>query len=168
MFMLDDLPLIGKYLPSTQHTGRRAQPPHTTTNLRPQLQDWVAATAVLIRSEVIKEVGVLDENIFMYGEDVEYCLRARHHQWDAAIDPEAKIIHLGSASSTSQNAILGELKGWVYIWSKHFPLWQVPLARLAIRVGCMLRVLLFGTITKQSQRADIYRRALQEIPLYDR
>jgi N-acetylglucosaminyl-diphospho-decaprenol L-rhamnosyltransferase len=156
MLFLDDIPVIGKFLPSTQHTGQNSRIHHC--NLY-QL-DWVGGTAVMIKRETLAEVGPLDTNIFMYGEDVEFCMRAKHHHWDIAVLPSAKITHFGSASSSSKNAIIGELKGYLYIWAKHKPLWQSGLVRQIILLGVYLRSLLFGTITKDKVRAEIYKEAL--------
>lgn len=157
LLFLDDLPIIGKLLPSTQHTGQNARTHHR--NLY-QL-DWVGGTAMMIKRETIAEVGALDTNIFMYGEDVEFCMRAKHHHWDIAVLPSAKITHFGSASSSSKNAIIGELKGYIYIWAKHKPLWQRGIVRQIILLGVYLRSFLFGTITKDKVRAEIYKEALR-------
>lgn len=165
MTFLDDLPLIGKFLPSTQHTGFRQTEKlrYYTKDQRLIRRDWVGGTAMLIRRELIEEIGDLDSNIFMYGEDIEFCIRARHHHWDVAIHPQAKITHLGSASSSATNALKGELKNYIYIWSKHKPLWQLPLARLIIKLGCVMRIFVFGTILKDRRRRDVYQSILAKI-----
>jgi len=152
LLLLDDIPLLGKLLPSTQHTGR-----HTLTESKTLfLQGWVAGTAMAIKKEVIDEIGFLDENIFMYGEDIEFCLRAKHHHWTTAIEPQAKVVHMQAASSNKEAAILGELKGYIYIWAKHMPLWQRPLLLSIIHLGILLRWWLFATIGRTEQ-AQLYR-----------
>lgn len=167
MMMFDDLPLIGSFFPSTQHTGKRTTITHPNLENRPEPMGWVAATAVMIRRTVLDEIGNLDENIFMYGEDVEYCLRAHHHHWDVAIDPKAEVVHFGSASSSSNNAVIGEMKGYLYIWSKHMPHWQVPIVRLLIRFGAMMRIFTFRVLSKNEQKVAIYQQVLQQVPLYN-
>ncbi len=160
MSLLDDLPGLS-WLPATQHTGRHAI---SRGNDRLLIQsDWVGATAVMIRRLMLGEIGFLDENIFMYGEDIEFCMRAKDHHWDVAIDPSSAVIHLKSASSSSANAIINEFKGYVYIWAKHKPLWQRPLVKVILRAGALLRVLLFGTIFRDAKRAEPYRHLLKSI-----
>ncbi len=154
MFFLDDIPLIGKFFPSTQHTGKNAKTLSPTNKLTQQ--DWVGGTAMMIRKDVFQEIGLLDQNIFMYGEDVEFCMRAKDHQWDIAILPSAKITHFGSASSSSANAIQGEIKSYLYIWSKHKPFWQLPLVKGILWSGVALRTFLFGTILHKKQKAAAY------------
>lgn len=155
--MLDDLPLIGKFFPSTQQ--KYLAQPRT-----PVLQyDWVPGTAMMVRRAVIDEVGSFDQNIFMYGEDVELCMRAKAHHWDIAIQQDAPIIHLGSASAGSSRAILGEIKGYLYIWAKHKPAWQMFWLKLILWSGCVIRRLLFGTMLRQPARAQIYAQAMQDV-----
>lgn len=157
--MLDDIPVIGSLLPSTQHTGRRARSYDLKQAIIPQ--DWVGGTALMIKKEVLAEIGLLDEGIFMYGEDLEWCWRAKHHHWDIGIVPQAEVIHLGTASSTPINALRGEWKNYVYVWSKHQPLWQIPLVKLILRAGALLRTLVFGTMG-QHRKAKLYAQLLIE------
>jgi hypothetical protein len=158
MSFLDDLPLIGRFFHSTQHTGRAAHANTAIQDLQPL--GWIGGTAMMLRRSVIDEIGLLDENIFMYGEDVEYCLRAKHHHWDIAIDSAARVTHFGQASSNSENAILGEFKGYLYIWSKHFPPWQLPILKAILRWGASLRVILYK-LRRQTQAVGTYTRALE-------
>jgi GT2 family glycosyltransferase len=165
MSFLDDLPIIGKLLPSTQHTGFRQSEKlrYHTNDARLIKRGWVGGTAMMIRKEVIKEIGSLDDAIFMYGEDTEYCMRADHHHWDIAIDPQAKITHFGQASSSSANAIKGEFKSYLYNWSKHKPLWQMQFIKGILRMGMILRIIAFSTIRPDKKRQQIYRELLSEI-----
>ncbi len=162
MFFLDDLPMVGKLLPSVQHTGQnqRGQSRAHTTGIK--LQDWVGGTAMLVRREVLATVGGLDENIFMYAEDIEFCLRAAHQGWQSGIASQAKVVHLGSASSDSGSAIEGELKGLLYIWDKHKPAWQRPIAYVILKTGTLLRWFLFGTMGRSSL-SRVYQRAWQKL-----
>jgi hypothetical protein len=158
--MLDDLPLIGHLLPSTQDTGFHFHPKQILNRYQPYQKDWVGGTAMMVKQEVFAEVGQLDPNIFMYGEDMEFCLRAKNHHWDIAVDPQAKITHLGSASSSSQQALLGEIKGYLYLWAKHKPDWQLYPLKILIWLGCVMRLFLFAVILNQKKKAKVYQKAL--------
>ncbi len=190
MFFWDNFPILKILLPSTQKTGRAFQPSNfenealdqsqqksdsaqnsglalfqqpiqkTKHKPKPKQIGWVGGTAMMIRHEVVDEIGYLDENIFMYGEDIEYCLRAKKHHWDIAIDPSAKITHLGSASSGSENAILGEIKAYLYIWAKHKPHWQQRFVKLILFWGIMLRIVLYSTLISKPKFTKTYKKAL--------
>jgi GT2 family glycosyltransferase len=160
MLFLDDLPLFGKLFPSTQDTGRSAAAlkDHHTENKKLIQKGWVGGTAMMFRRELIDEIGMLDGNIFMYGEDQEFCMRAKNHHWDIAIHPQAKIVHFGSASSSSRNAILGEFKGYLYIFKKHKNKFQLSVLKIILWLGASLREIIYS-LTKQEVPAKIYKDA---------
>lgn len=176
MSMMDDLPLIGKLLPSTQHTGKNTKQADNykfDENLSPKSQtfkkdklikvDWVAGTAMMLSRKAIDEFGSLDPNIFMYGEDIELCLRARNHGYEVAIDPTAQIIHLKNQSSTSENAIRGELKGYLYIYTKHQSRAQTEIMKVILQMGVLLRIFVFSVIAPDDYKKQIYKNALGDL-----
>lgn len=148
---LDDLPFVSSVLPSTQHTGRNQKYSNTSMVAK----GWVAATAVMTHRQMLAEIGDLDQNIFMYGEDVEWSHRAQAHHWDVAIATQAQVTHLGNASSNSNNAIKGEIHGYLYIWQKHFPRQQFFWAKLILLLGTALRYAYYQ-ITGKKQLSQVY------------
>ena len=56
----------------------------------------------IVRSEVFKQIGTLDEYFFFYGEDVDWCKRISETSWKTIYFPYSKAIHLGGASSSIQ------------------------------------------------------------------
>jgi GT2 family glycosyltransferase len=161
-FFIDDIPIVGKLVPSIQKTGRSAR----NLDLNSQevsdkviFKGWVGATALLIRKSLLDEVGDLDENIFMYGEDVEFCLRAKNHHWLVAQHLGARITHFQSASSSPKNAIVGEIKGILYIWSKHKPVWQYRIARTILLVGSSSRILVYRLLNNK-EKVSAYQEAI--------
>lgn len=73
--------------------------------LEPRVVDWVPGCFFLIRRQTIDEIGFLREDYFMYGEDVDFCLRAKKKGWQTFFYPGTKIIHLKSASSIRKNSL---------------------------------------------------------------
>lgn len=60
--------------------------------------DWVTGCALAVRAEVWRELGGLDEEFYIYAEDVDFCLRARAAGWSVAYVPAAVLHHAVSAS----------------------------------------------------------------------
>jgi GT2 family glycosyltransferase len=164
---LDDLPIIGKLIPSTQHTGRnlRAAAAHEQDRSQPEVlpMGWVGGTAMLVRRAVCAQVGLLDENIFMYGEDMEFCQRAANHHFSAAIEPRAQVTHYQNASGSSEHAIIGEIKGYQHIWAKHKPIWESHVLNAILFFGALARMIIFDTIKRDHKRARIYKNALSRL-----
>lgn len=67
----------------------------------PELQavDVVPGTCMLIRRSMLDAVGLLDEDYFMYSEDVDLCRRARRAGWGVYWVPDAEVVHIGGQST---------------------------------------------------------------------
>lgn len=63
---------------------------------------WIWGTALMARNEAVREVGPLAEGFFMYGEDVEWCIRMRRRGWEVWFCPDAKVLHHGGQSSAKK------------------------------------------------------------------
>lgn len=61
--------------------------------------DSLVGAFMLIRREVIEQVGMLDEEFFMYGEDIDWCYRIKEAGWVNYYYPRTQIVHLKGASS---------------------------------------------------------------------
>ena len=55
--------------------------------------DYVVGCGLLIKADVIKDIGMLDPDYFLYYEDVDLCLRARNSGYDIFYVPRSKIWH---------------------------------------------------------------------------
>ena len=55
--------------------------------------DFIPGSCFLIKNEVIRNVGLLDESLFNYGDETDYCLRSRRAGYKIVYSPEAKIWH---------------------------------------------------------------------------
>jgi GT2 family glycosyltransferase len=65
----------------------------------PDAERWVSFAAVLISRASIERVGLMDEDFFMFFEDVDYCRRVQASGGSIVDCPEARIVHLRGASS---------------------------------------------------------------------
>lgn len=119
--------------------------PHTD---QPTQVDWVAGTSMMIRFDVLNRVGLLDEDYFLYYEEVDFMRRAANKGVTTWIVPASRIIHIGGQST---GVIDGELTdgtrpkyllrsrqlyfcknhGIVYYW----------VANLSWMIGTILRIL---------------------------
>lgn len=83
--------------------------------------DVLSGCFLMIRREAIDEVGLLDENFFIYGEDIDWCRRFHKSGWDVMLYPEAQAIHIGGASSSNApiRFYLETQKADLQYWRKH-------------------------------------------------
>lgn len=61
---------------------------------------WASFACVMIRQELINQIGVLDDDYFMYFEDTDYCFFTRQAGWEIIHEPSARIVHLRGGSSS--------------------------------------------------------------------
>ena len=65
---------------------------------KPDQIEWASFACILIRAEVIDQVGLMDEGYFLYFEDVEFCWRARQAGWRIRYIHEARAVHFRGGS----------------------------------------------------------------------
>ncbi len=61
--------------------------------------DWVSGASMILRRTMLEQIGLLDEGLFTYFEDVDLCLRARRAGWETWYVPASRVVHLEGASS---------------------------------------------------------------------
>ncbi len=63
--------------------------------------DFVTGCAMIVRREVFKDIGLFDEKFFMYGEDADFCLRAKKAGYKIGMINSATVYHKVSRSAGS-------------------------------------------------------------------
>jgi GT2 family glycosyltransferase len=68
--------------------------------------DVVSGMFMLVRKSAIDQVGLMDEDYFVYAEETDWCFRFRRAGWKCVFTPTARIIHLdGGSKSTEQISV---------------------------------------------------------------
>lgn len=103
----------------SHHRGQNE--PDTGQYPRPQTVDWISGCAILVRRQVIEQVGALDERFFYYWEETEWCLRARRAGWQVVLAPQAKLWHKGVQRDyrPGPNITYYWVRNWLMTLSKH-------------------------------------------------
>lgn len=156
MSFLDDLPVLKNRI-HAYHTEN----PRFYRSL--QYPDWVSGACYLFKKEVLAKAGMMDEKIFMYGEELEWCYRIKNAGYRICYTPEAEIIHSkGKSSEGAETAgISEEISSIVYFYRKHYPdLLHMTAVRILLLFGLLLRMVVFGIIGKHRKRVSIYAKAI--------
>lgn len=61
--------------------------------------DWVAGASMMVRREVFESIGLLDEQYFLYFEEVDFCLRAQRAGFVCQYVPASHVVHFVGQSS---------------------------------------------------------------------
>lgn len=65
---------------------------------------FATGCSMIMRKEVIEAIGLLDEKLFLYFEDVDFCLRAKHRGWLSLYVPKSIVWHVNASSSGSSGS----------------------------------------------------------------
>ncbi len=84
--------------------------------------DAVSGSCMLIKSNVIDDIGILDEKFFAYQEDSDFCFRAKQANWKIVYNPQSTITHFtgrGGSKSYPMKTILEWHRSYYYYFNKH-------------------------------------------------
>jgi len=132
---------LSRLFPESKRFGR-----YNLTCLDPDQMaevDSVVGAFMIVRAEVIEQIGFLDEEYFMYAEDLDWALRAKEAGWKVYYCPHVTVLHYKRRSS-EQNPRKARYEFWraMYVfYRKHYakdtPFWlhYLVLGGLALRGG---------------------------------
>jgi GT2 family glycosyltransferase len=108
--------------------------------------DWVSGASLIVRRGVFEQIGLMDEEYFLYFEEVDFCARARKAGWQIWFVPESRVVHLEGAATGIQQTARRRPQYWYNsrrrYFVKHFgvtgliltdALWIVGRSSLALR-----------------------------------
>ena len=131
---------LSKLFPRSRRFGR-----YNLTYLDPDEVaevDSVVGAFMLVRAEALKQVGLLDENFFMYGEDLDWAYRIKEAGWKVYYNPQVTVLHYKRAASRHSRKANYEFYQAMHIfYRKHYaattPFWLhwLVLGGIALRGG---------------------------------
>jgi len=131
---------LSKLFPKSRRFGR-----YNLTYLDPDEVtevDSVMGAFMLVRAEALKQVGLLDESFFMYGEDLDWAYRIKEAGWKVYYNPQVTVLHYKRASSRhSRRAVYEFYRAMHIFYRKHYaattPFWLhwLILGGIALRGG---------------------------------
>jgi GT2 family glycosyltransferase len=81
--------------------------------------DYIGGVCVLVKSRVIEQIGGLDENYFMYWEDVDWCTTGQEHGYRSAYQYQSVIWHKYGSSSENNFKMYYLNRNRLYFMRKH-------------------------------------------------
>jgi len=115
--------------------------------------DSLVGAFMLVKKEIINQIGLLDEDYFMYGEDIDWCYRIKEAGWKVIYYGKAEIIHYkGSSSKKQKSKLIYEFHRSMYLfYNKHYKNKYSFLTKLSVYLGIfvLLMIKLFLNIFKK-------------------
>jgi GT2 family glycosyltransferase len=103
--------------------------------------DSVVGACMMVRREAMDQAGLLDEEFFMYGEDLDWAYRIKQHGWKVYYNPAAVILHYKreSAKQRPVKTITEFYRAMLIFHRKHYAAQTFFLLNWLIIAGVYLR-----------------------------
>jgi GT2 family glycosyltransferase len=130
---------LGRLFPNNRYTREYLMEDWDHT--APRKVDWLSACCLLARREMIETVGPMDEDYFMYFEDVDWSLRAARSGWEVWYCPAAVVLHEQGRSTDKavKRMIVRHHRSAYRFFTKHYPNWRRPIQRGLLAAGLTAR-----------------------------
>lgn len=122
--------------------------------------DWVVGAAVIVRPEAIKDVGLLSEEVLIYGEDSEWCWRFQKAGWRVGICGEVTIIHNEGQSGLKTWGSVDRLRR---IWAGIYDSCQMRRGKLYSLALKLVNTLSFAIESYNPRRDQNFRNHIRQI-----
>lgn len=121
--------------------------------------DWVSGACILTKKEYFEKIGGFDEKIFMYMDEIDLLYRAKKSGFKVYFYPDARFIHLGSASSNGRTyPIIQVYNGFNYFYKKHHSAFSLKLLKFMLKLKAVISISI-GKITKNNYLTETYEKA---------
>jgi N-acetylglucosaminyl-diphospho-decaprenol L-rhamnosyltransferase len=135
----------GEALPGRlYHSWWHGRYPHEQRAEAPFAIDHPLGACILTRRAAIEQIGGLDEQFFMYAEEVDWCYRLRRAGWSIWQEPGARVTHMGGAA-TSQfrtKMLIALYESRLRFFRKHYSRSFIRLHRMIVQAGVLRAALL--------------------------
>ena len=110
--------------------------------------DFVRGAFLALNKQCLEEIGLLDEKLFMFGEETDLCYRMKQRGWKVIYIPDTVIIHHRGKSTEqiSDNMYSQRIRSIIYYFQKNRGKISTFLLRAIIFFGVGLRLLLRGVL----------------------
>jgi N-acetylglucosaminyl-diphospho-decaprenol L-rhamnosyltransferase len=102
---------------------------------------WVTGCCLLLRGDCLRDLGGLDEEFFLYYEDVDLCRRAQERGWSVWYEPNLTIVHHHPLHQRAVPAALRMVTrhSLMIYAAKHWPAWQFRMLTRIVQTEGRLR-----------------------------
>jgi N-acetylglucosaminyl-diphospho-decaprenol L-rhamnosyltransferase len=110
----------------------------------PREVDALLGACLVLRREALDQLGLLDEDYFIYSEEIDLCRRLQRHGWRNYWVPQARVTHYGGQSTQQVAAemFLTLYKGKVLYFRKHHGRLTTWLYKVVLSIAALFRLLL--------------------------
>jgi GT2 family glycosyltransferase len=111
--------------------------------------DYLQGACLMVRNEVVENIGGLDERFFMYFEETDWCYRMKRAGGEVYMCPAAQVVHIGGGGvgHYDERRLLHFYTSLLLFYHKHYSLTRAVGARVIIGVRSCIRIATWGVIS---------------------
>lgn len=140
----------------------RTYRPKPNENLVDCTVDWIEGACLMLRRAALDEVGLFDEQFFMYSEDEDLCFRLKKRGLAICFSAVGTVIHHGAASSSQDktNMLRHFYSSQMLFLAKHRGRASVIFYRVALKAVLTLKLLLARLRSQNKKHEELAERLL--------
>jgi hypothetical protein len=129
--------------------------------------NWVTGACMMARTEMAVQVGLMDESIYMYFDDGDWCFRMIRAGWKIVYFNDAEIIHLRSQTSKKIPAKTARyyFMSRLYFFSKHYSPLVLFLVRMLTVIDAVVQYFKMVIISPVHRNKEVFYAYLDGIRL---
>ena len=117
--------------------------------------EWVSGTSMIIRLEVLQDIGLLDEGYYTYFDDIDFCFNARRAGWPTWYVAESRVVHLEGQSTGVTHKILQRRPSYLFeARRRYFLKNHSPIYAAFVDAARIIGLLLWRLRTTLSRKQD--------------
>jgi hypothetical protein len=129
--------------------------------------DVVSGMYMLVRREAVNQVGLMDEDYFVYAEETDWCYRFWKAGWRCTFTPKARIIHLdGGSKSTAQiskKMFVQMQKSMLIFYKKQKGCGSWLCAKSIFLLSMLFKYLIFTVLSFFKKNNSFYKKSQQTL-----
>lgn len=105
--------------------------------------DWISGGCFMVRRSIYDNIGGFDEKFFLFGEDVDWCVRIKNSGWKIFCLPKIKIVHVGGVSTHKNyfSLVVNRYRSKLIFVKKHSNKVELLIIRIIVLLGLILRII---------------------------
>ncbi len=114
----------------------------------PREVDYVQGSFLMVRTEAVRSIGLLDERFFMYFEETDWCLRMKQEGGKVMYVPDGNVVHYGGGEDAhyGEKKILYYYASLLKFYGKHHGAPAGALLRAILVVRSLVRIVVWSVL----------------------
>jgi GT2 family glycosyltransferase len=122
---------------------------------------WLSSACLMLRREALGGVGLLDDEYFIYGDEVDLQFRLHKAGWKTCFLPSVTTIHYGGRSMDRWRRRKMVYRGKILFYEKNYGWFRTAILRVMIAISSLAKIAIWAFLSVSSRRDEKSRNELR-------